>query len=198
MKSEERRRYFRIDDEMVLAWRVLDKSEKEKRLAQFSQGEIEYPDPTRLFLSLEADIATLIGQLAPRDPNVAQILRLMNRKINLISRGPLMGSHQSTLFDDAPQNVNISACGMAFRVEKALPVGADLQVELVLVPEGSYVLCYGVVINCEKSESVDGRQYRVNVDFIAIREEDRDRLIQHIMQKEIEMLQARRRSSIKK
>ncbi len=199
MKSQERRRYFRIDDEMVLAWRVLDKAEKEKRMEQFSNGDLEYPDPTRLFLALEADIATLIGQLSPRDPTVAQILRLMNRKVNLISRGPLMSGHRTSIFDEAPQFVNISACGMAFMVEKSIPVGTDIQVELVLVPEGSYILCYGVVINCEKSASATNeRHYRANVDFTAIREEDRDRLIQHIMQKELEMLQTRRRQGAKK
>lgn len=194
MKEKERRRYFRIDDEMILAWRTLTPAEKEKRLAQFDRGEMEYPDPTRLFMSLEADITSLIGDISVREKMVAQVLRLMNRKINLISRGPLMKEHQYSLLDESPQSVNVSACGIAFRVEQALKPGMDIQIELVLVPEGTYVLCYGVVIGCEKDEKGDNeRPYRVNVDFSAIREDDRERLIQHIMQKEMELLQLRRK-----
>ncbi|MBS0287450.1 MAG: PilZ domain-containing protein [Proteobacteria bacterium] len=195
MKEKERRRYFRVDDEMILAWRILDSEEKEKRLAQFDRGEIEYPDPTRLFMTLEADITTLIGQISPREKLIAEVLRLMNRKINLISRGPLMKEHQTSILDERPQSVNVSACGIAFTVEKALKPGTDIQLELVLVPEGTYVLCYGVIIGCEKAQNKDhdDRPYRVNVDFSAIREDDRDKLIQHIMQKEMALLQMRRK-----
>ena len=196
MKTTERRRYFRVDDEMILAWCEIDKAEFAKRLKQFSQGEHNYPDPTRMYLMLEADIASLIELIDPRSPQVAQTLRLLNRKVNLLSKGPLMKAHQYSLLDESPQAVNISACGMAFMAEKELKKGADLQVELVLVPENIYMMCYGTVINCEKitkeAHAAD-KPYRVNVDFSAIREEDQERLIQHIMQKEITALQIKRK-----
>ncbi len=195
MKAIERRRYFRIDDEMIVAWRELSKQEKEKRVEKFSQGEVENPDPTRHFLTLEADITSMIGQLQPRDPLVAQILRLLNRKVNLISRGPLMSAHQTSILDESPQSVNISACGIAFNVEKLIAPKTDLQIELVLVPEGTYVLCYGTVINCETIKIQSDKPYRINVDFSAIREDDRDKLIQHIMQKELSTLRSRRKTS---
>ncbi len=195
MKATERRRYFRVDDEMILAWCELEKAEFEKRTKQFSQGEQSFPDPTRMYLMLEADIGALIEIIEPRTPQIAQALRLINRKVNLLSKGPLMKAQQYSILDESPQAVNISACGMAFMAEKQIKKGADLQIELVLVPENIYIMCYGTVINCEKSikEAHDkDKPYRVNVDFSAIREEDRERLITHIMQKEIAGLQNRR------
>ncbi|MBN9288323.1 MAG: hypothetical protein BGO43_09235 [Gammaproteobacteria bacterium 39-13] len=191
-QQQERRRYFRIDDEVILAWRELTSEEKNRRLQQFMLGEIEYPDIGRLYLSLESDINSLVQELMPRESRAARAVQLLNRKINLIARGGPLNATQRTLLDEAPQPVNISACGVAFMVEHAIEESTDLQIEMILVPEKTYILCYGVVVGCDKVAKTQTKPYRVNIDFVAMREDDRDRLIQHIMQKEMEMLKLRR------
>lgn len=200
MEQLERRRYFRIDDEVIFAWRKLSLDEKNRRLQQFMLGEIEYPDIGRLYLSLESDISSLIQELTAHDSRVARALQLLNRKMNLISRAGPISATQRTLLDEKPQVVNISACGMAFMSDEPCEESEDIQVEMILVPEKTYILCYGVVVGCDKTEpsnANDEKVYRVNVDFVAMREDDRDRLIQHIMQKEMEMLKLRRKKTSK-
>lgn len=193
MQQQERRRYFRIDDEVILAWRELTTEEKNRRLQEFMLGEIEYPDIGRLYLSLESDINSLIQELSPRDSRLARVAQLLNRKINLIARGGPLNATQRTLLDEPAQPVNISACGVAFMTEQNIPLGTDIQIEMILVPEKTYILSYGVVVGSDKVvKTHTAKPYRVNVDFVAMREDDRDRLIQHIMQKEMEMLKLRR------
>ncbi len=199
MKSTERRRYFRVDDEVILAWRTLTHDEKEKRMKQFMMGEMEYPDPTRLYLTLESDITAIIQNLNPRQPELASVLKMLNRKINLVARGAPMSASRGSLLEETPQQVNISACGIAFMVEEELKKGQNIQIEMVLVPEQIYILSYGTVIGCElishHKKNKEDRPYRINVDFVAMREDDMDRLIQHIMQKELEMIKSRKKES---
>lgn len=194
MKAKERRRYFRVDDEVILAWRILSPEEIEKRLQHFMQGEIEAPDATRLYLKLESDITLLLNQLKGKEPEIAHIIQLLNRKLNLFARGAPVGTTQQSILDEQTQSVNISACGIAFMSEEKLIAGSDIQIEMVLLPEKSYILSYGTVIGCEKNDSKHSeRPYRVNVDFVAMRETDVDKLIQHIMQREMQMLKQRKK-----
>jgi hypothetical protein len=194
MEQTERRRYFRIDDEVILAWRNLTTEEKNMRLQQFMLGEIEYPDATRLYLSLESDINSLVQLLHPKDPQVAKAISLLNRKINLVSRGAPTSATQHTLLEQQAEPVNISACGIAFMADQPLPLWGDIQIEMILIPEKTYILCYGVIVGCEHV----AKRFRVNVDFVAMREDDRERLIQHIMVKESEGLRNRRYQHLKK
>ncbi len=197
MKSTERRRYFRVDDEVILAWRILTDHEKEKRMQQFSKGEMEYPDPTRLYLTLESDITAIIQNLNPKQPEIASVLKMLNRKINLVARGAPMNASRGSLLEETPQQVNISACGIGFMVEEELKKGQHIQIEMVLMPEKIYILSYGTVIACEhiSHSKKNDKPYRINVDFAAMREDDMDRLIQHIMQKELEMIRSRKKES---
>jgi len=132
--KDERRRYFRIEDDAILTWRRITLQEKEQGLARIQRGEIDYPDTAGFFLSMEADLMDVIHSLAK---------------------------------------------------------------QLVLLPERIYILCYAVVVDClpiERQTEESTTIYRMNVDFMTIRDEDIERLIQHIMRKEVAFLRARRKS----
>lgn len=194
--KDERRRYFRIEDEVILTWRKITLQEKQEGLARIQRGEIDYPDTAGLFLSMEADLLDVIHSLA-KQPEVAQALELLNRKINLFARCIPLNDSVSTLLDEKAQPVSLSASGISFETTEAANKDQDIQLEMVLLPEKIYILCYAAVVDClpiERQTEENLPIYRMNVDFVTIRDEDIERLIQHIMRKEVAFLRARRKS----
>lgn len=190
--SDERRRYFRIEDEIILSWHSITPEEKNKGVARFARGEVEYPDLAGMYLGLEADLSDMIQAVAAKDPNISNALELINRKLNLFIKKMPLDQLTQTLLDEIPQPVNISASGLSFETAYQKTPGEDLKVEMVLLPEKFYILCYAVVIDCVPLEKTS--TYRMNVDFVTMRDEDTERLVQHIMRKEVEFLRARRKS----
>ncbi|MGE3318266.1 MAG: hypothetical protein AB7I18_03130 [Candidatus Berkiella sp.] len=193
--KDERRRYFRIEDEVIFAWHPLTQAEKEKGLERFNRGEIHYPDTAGLFLSMEADIVDSLQSIYAKQPDIAEILELLNRKINLFARGMSTDQSMHTLLDERPQAVSLSASGMSFESPIAASQGDDIQLEIVLLPEKVYILCFAKVIDCvDLSQEFPEKTglFRLNADFQTIRDDDTERLVQHIMRKEVEFLRARR------
>lgn len=197
--KDDRRRYFRIEDQVILAWDALTPLEKDKGLERFERGEIHYPDNAGLFLSLEADLLDQIQAIYAKQPEIAKALELLNRKINLFARTMPMNDSVNTLLDEKAQSVSLSASGLSFTANEKAEPGQDIQLEIVLLPEKVYILCYAVVVDCSalaasEQEANNMHHYRLNVDFSTIRDEDIERLVQHIMRKEVEFLRARRKS----
>jgi c-di-GMP-binding flagellar brake protein YcgR len=198
MENKERRRYFRVDIEMIFAYKLISHEEKTKKCQLFGMGDTAHPDSHKLFMSLESDIQESIQKFGKDDPQTANLINLLNRKINLVSQGGPMPETQKTILDLPPRTVNLSACGVAFKESSPINIGQAVELEIVLLPEQTYILSYGEVVSSENkplSHTYDGPKshpYRISVDFHAISDEDVERIIQHIMRKESELLKARR------
>ncbi|MFT7110598.1 MAG: hypothetical protein ACI843_002267, partial [Psychrobacter glaciei] len=96
---EERRRYFRIDDEVALSFTLL---EDEK------QGDAE--DLNQEFhMSLEVQIRHAMADLRSQNSKVAHVLDLINQKINLLRSAEEKDGSAPVLI-----GANLSACGVAF------------------------------------------------------------------------------------
>lgn len=195
--KDERRRYFRIEDEVILTWHPLTQADKAKGIERFRRGEVQYPDTAGLFLSMEADIVDSLQLIYAKQPDIAELLELLNRKINLFAQTLTMDESMHTLFDEKPQRVSLSASGVSFETPDLGSPGDDIQLEIVLLPEKVYINCFAKIIDCVNlgQENPEKAGYfRLNVDFHTIRDEDTERLVAHIMRKEVEFLRARRKS----
>ena len=75
---EERRRYFRLDDEVVMDFQAISQEEFQhwKESQSLEKNELR---------ELEQELGTLLHQMRSVHPSLAQILELYNRKINLLS-----------------------------------------------------------------------------------------------------------------
>lgn len=198
MDNTERRRYFRVDVEMILSYKPISQEEMQKNSLLLNTSSVEHPDSHKLFITLESDLQEAIARLPKNQAEIANIVTLLNRKLNLLSQGGPVPSTQETIMDLPPQMVNLSACGLAFKSAHPVNLGEAIEFELVLLPEQAYIMGYGMVISCEQkplSPTHDGpskHPYRVGIDFKALRDDDMERIIQHIMRKEAEILKARR------
>jgi len=199
----ERRRYFRIDDELALSYRVLEGTEIDAAMARFSSGEDETLALAATFGATSHDMHLALEGFRQDLPEVADYLEGLNRKLDILAR--LLVAKDSGLPAHPTHAVSLSASGIAFHVRDAVEPGSLLELKLLVFPSHVCVLTLGAVVSCrertapgephsEASPDADPARYpyRLGVDFSFIRDDDRELLFRHIVRKQGERLRATR------
>jgi len=180
IKNDERRDFFRIEDEVYLELEIISADEYQT-----------VPDILDNLhndsFSLSADFATLKNSFHPVfnnikqvHPEIAQYLELLNKKID--SLGELL-LHKSSAYDENKRiKANISASGIMFETESMYTVGDLIRLEIVLFPEKIGVLIFGKVI--KTGESANQKQ-NLSIEFEHIRTEDQELMIKHNLNKQM-------------
>lgn len=184
--QRDRRRYFRINDTLGVAYRILSAEE-----IQQSDSLSERPvDARNIIAGFDNQIDQLLLQLRPKDPVVAELVEILNQKINSILDQLNLESDLVQRIAHKVQEVNISACGMAFVVEEDLPPGAVLSLDLLLLPANLHVFTRGIVIDSTAVESGEG--FHARLEFSGMESQDQEVLIQHIVQRQSHLIRALR------
>ena len=190
--------YFSIEDECIIRCEFMTHEEKKALVQKLHQGIAPYPDPERFYLSLETQIQEKLQKLKGSQLVLEEVLSLMNQKINVLASH--VNSEKSHMMDQDPQEVTLSASGISFETQEPVALGHDCQLEIILLPKQTYMVAYGHVVSCENFEPEDERlasehkRHRISVDFDALREEDSERLIQHILRLEAHRIRQSRQS----
>ena len=95
------------------------------------------------------------------------------------------------------REVNLSASGVAFSSETALTEGTHLKLEMVTYPEHNYIPVYARVVSCRQNQESNSSDYTVAVEFEAISERDQERLMNHVLKKQAEVLKKQRKAQAK-
>ncbi len=185
----ERRRYFRVEDEIVLAYRpmasgeAMESDEARKRLADtFSlTANLDY---------LAQQSKSQLHRIQRSSPDVADYLETLEKKLDLIARALVMS--QSEFVDQPTCHVNLSATGIAFDTQELLQEGDSLELKLVVPPALAGIVVYGRVVYCQQKE---GGDYRVGVDFTEIQESDQEFLIRHVVQRQMADLREQKQNA---
>jgi c-di-GMP-binding flagellar brake protein YcgR len=193
IEAVERRRYFRIEDRVALTYRVLDEETLAAALSRLGAG---YPDK----LSLASGFATASSQMRHtlerfrKDmPDVASYLEALNEKLDLVVQ--LLATTENDLANEPTHEVNLSASGISFVADEPVAIDRHVEMKLLLFPSYTCLLCFGTVVHCDPAEK--GRPtslYNIGVDFTHIREEDRDLIVRHVLQRQSTMLREARLS----
>lgn len=189
---DDRRRYFRIHDNVSLKYRIVQDSDIEDEMIRNEHNKKDIAELKAAFNCIDTKIMTKMDRLKEVNPLIAEILGLYDKKISLIQS---MNMHldepdENTLTE--AQQVNLSASGMSFESNTPINEGANLKVEMVLFPEYHFIPVYARVIDCRKK--VDDNLYRfsIAVDFIGINEKDQETIMQHILSKQAKQLKNER------
>lgn len=171
-EEEERRRYFRIDDEVAISFALL---EDETEADQESLNQ-------EFHMSLEVQIRHAMVDIRSQNAKVAQVLDLMNQKINLLRSVDNQDGSQPVM-----KGANLSACGIAFPWHEALPINQQLMVNLYLQPHHELIRTEAhvaaVTANKDPSDATDD-PYIVRLDFDNIQKNYEEVLIQHVVQRQ--------------
>ena len=186
---QERRKYFRIEDHVMLKYRVVPPEE-----VQSTTDRLRAPLPNAF--SLASDFAEMKEQMTllqrsveKASPSVAQYLQLIDRKLDMVAKVMLvqnMGTDEHLW-----RRVNLGAGGMAFDSPVELPEGAILEIKLGLLPSHAGLRTIGKTLRSDKYS--DGKVgFRVAIAFLHVRDSDRELLVQHVLWRQAQNLREKR------
>lgn len=190
--ADDRRQFFRIDDTIRISIRAVEPAELENRLEDLEQG---VRGNLSVMSSLEAVTAKMTANLRrieTRDPDLAAYLRALDQKIEILGRAFL--AQDNDLVSDEAQAVNISAGGVSLNSQTAMAVGQPVEIRMLLFPSFTGVLSYGEVVGCDPLPAGEDERYshRLRVEFVHLREQEREVLIRHVLRRQGDELRARR------
>ena len=187
---EERRRYFRINDQIIVVYEVIDYETFLDAGRKLQHGEVSQDKQLQALYQLDRDIQYKIKQLKDVAADFAEVLQLLNNKINLISHTLPQAAQETPDISGEPlQEVNLSGSGMALYLPESLALGQHLYLHLLLPDSFQDIFCYGTVV---RSDWRAERGYMIGVDFTYILEEQREAIIKHVIRRQTEQLRARR------
>ncbi|MDH3355667.1 MAG: PilZ domain-containing protein, partial [Chromatiales bacterium] len=126
----------------------------------------------------------LLATIRKSNPEFAQYLALLDKKINIMTR---IVSMENIGADVEPNmKVNISSSGLAFKSDTTYSKGRILSVYMVLFPNYIVISCQVKVVYCQ----VEGDRLRVAVEFLDLDPSARELLIRHLIEKQSEQLRS--------
>lgn len=186
IQDGERRRYFRIDDEVCLQYDLISEEEYNNAPAELVQVQQSSFALSADFATLNYEYNPILNSIRSAHPEIAQYFDFLNRKMDALSQHlleedvPCSGEHK--------QGVNISASGIGFESKETLQENQPLRIRLVLLPEKIGVLVFGRVRHHEDGEK---NSNHVIVDFEHIRYNDQELMIKHNLNKQMQELRQR-------
>lgn len=178
--SDERREYFRINDNIYLKLRVVNEDEAQRPL---EEKRAEEDSPANLSLTLQSltgQSANLLAGIRKSQPDIAHYLSLLEKRIELISR-MVMGDHQGKSIEPNA-HVNLSAGGISFSSDHALAPGTLLEMEIILFPSHIHIQTYGRVSYCKPDREKTTQRFSVGIDFTRISDMAREALVKHTLE----------------
>ncbi len=182
-KTDERREYFRVEDDIYLQWQTVPEEE-------YARADEILKDLSDSDFSLSADFATLNNKFHPilnnikqAHPDIAHYLELLNTKLD--SLGHHLLQQQDVYNEQKLTHVNISASGMMYAAKEPIYVNSLLKLEYVLFPEKVGIITYGRVVNTTPLE--DGT-HCIHISFEHMRTEDSELMIKHNLNTQMNLI----------
>jgi len=184
--AQERRRYFRITDQVAISYRLLNDTDD-------AVTGVNMNSPTALIVQLENQITASLEALRSVQPQVHQLLELYNRKINLMLSLDETLSEPVSEQEKRSQQVNLSACGIAFPSPEQLRPNQKILMDLTLFPSNICLKMVAVVIGCDPLKEPIGEDcYITRADFVDITNSEQEVLVQHVIKRQTSQLKDRR------
>ena len=129
----------------------------------------------------------LMPRLERRDPELFEYLKIMDTKINLIAQAVTSQNDQFSEHDT--REVSLSATGLAFSNEMPIEKGELLELRMLLTSCMAVIVAYGRVVQCKDiSQDNPQRPFAICVEYINLKEDDRELLIRHVVKKQLQQL----------
>lgn len=186
--TKERRRYFRINETLGIAWELLEMPEGADSTYDAVRNPLD-----RIF-EQDARLEQLLEEVAQKDPKTAELVGLFNQKLDRVINQVLVENRTVDRIARRVKEANISACGVGFTNDENIPEGALLKLELTLFPEETKLSLRGKVVGCDALHDKSGFYWRI--DFYDVTERTQEQLIQHIVKQQSAQLKRLRREAL--
>lgn len=168
--TDERRRFFRIDDEAEISFKAISEEEYQ------AWGNGQKGEEGEKLAKLEAELGMTLANLKSQQPQLAKICELLNQKINIA-----MNTHSKTqgFVDEGElKPINLSACGIAFHTNEEMQTDQNILLQMKLKPSNVSIVTTGKVVD----NGLSNNKNIVRVDFQDLGENNQDLLMQHLFQ----------------
>ncbi|MDJ0861216.1 MAG: PilZ domain-containing protein [Gammaproteobacteria bacterium] len=186
--AAERRRYFRVEDRIILQHRPLADDERGPLVEELRDHSQSRHLLASSFASTSQQMQGVLRKVQEREPDVALYLQALNEKIDLLARQ--LALETTELSKQPPRWVDISAAGLCFEAPDPIQIGQLVELKMLLAPSFDYVRAIGRVVRCAEADR--GTLFRVAVDFDYLRDDDRELLVQHVLRKQTSVLREQR------
>jgi hypothetical protein len=180
MDSQDRRRYFRINDWVGLSYRLLDENSSKMS----TDGDNIQISSTQVVKALDRELAAALNVLWQSNPAAANVIGLLNKKLDFIAAELELDYFAGGLIIHEQTQVNISACGIAFESEEPFNPGQVLELNLLLKPVNTKLKLQGCVNACDRLAADNSKPYLLRLDFVSTDTHVREELIQHIVRRQ--------------
>jgi c-di-GMP-binding flagellar brake protein YcgR len=178
MTEEDRRRYFRVKDQVQLKIKFISPDEVDERLEEWDKGYSVGPSLLASMIAINQNISLLLSEIKHKHPSITKLFELQNEKMDLIARSISLEGMPSQ--DDLVE-VDLSAVGMKFYRPEIFKPGDMLELEMFLHPSVVRVQIIAEVVACK--HTAEG-QYSIGVNFSRVHESDQEVLIKHVVSKQ--------------
>ncbi|MCK5829355.1 MAG: PilZ domain-containing protein [Methylococcales bacterium] len=189
--TEERRRFFRIDDEVNLYYKKVDEE------VVFTETQVtndllsNYSLVTALDV-LDQEARLVMQRIEKNNPDVAEYLKIIDTKTSLIAQEAMRQDYD--LSDSNICNVNISAAGIAFESVSKVNEGDFLEVKLLLTSCFAVIVIFGKVIYCNENKEEGKKPFQIGLDYINLTDQDREFLVKHVVKKQMQQIREQKKS----
>lgn len=187
-KPPERRRHFRVQDQILIDYQPVTDADVRGAVRHF-----ELVDPAELSVTtslrrLEIELQTALGKLSHKHGELLHCVDILNSKINTLAAiMPTPGKQDSELHNRDVCDCSLSASGVAFTCREALPLDSKLRLRMVILPDYFHVTAYGEVVRVTPIQNPqDEYTHIIGVHFLHILDRYRDALARRSLQREIE------------
>lgn len=183
--ADNQRDFYRIQDRLLMAWRLADQeptSETESAL-----------------LALNRELEEELLELNDDSPEIARVLTLLNRKIELLASSDEAGSGVSTnlggFCDKAHVDVSLSGSGMGYFSLTNAEEGAAVEVILNLESIDVEITVRMIIIESRVSADAENPGFWLRGRFVEDQDKQVDAIVAHVNQRQFEQLQRRTQTS---
>ncbi|MGF1615529.1 MAG: PilZ domain-containing protein [Gammaproteobacteria bacterium] len=187
--ASERRRYFRIRDQVALKYQAISEPEYAEGLRDILESPPGLMSLANTFAVNTRHMAPTLRRIREFHPELCRYLGMVNEKLDLLARA--FSIAESDMAGWPTQTVCLSAGGISFEAQTPIGVGTHAKATLVMFPSLVQVIALGKVVRC-RPIAQGTVQYRIGFEFTQINEADRELIIQHIVQRQLSRLRARR------
>jgi|AZII01.1.fsa_nt_gi hypothetical protein len=196
---EEKRRFYRIDDSVSLSYKTISKTDLDAALAAARLNSGRRQKQLSALAELDGRINALVLDIDDQLPEVATVLKLLNRKIHIV--GQMSDNPEPSGDEDViprpTHQISLSASGVSFHAPTSVRVHDCLELSLTLFPEYYFIKAYGRVVSCRDAlpSSPDFNKL-VAVDFVYLDQDDQDYIMSHVLKKQSELLREAKKRSL--
>ncbi len=176
--SENRRSYFRIDDEVTMSFNVITENELPEVKKRMADRSTDRFTAASSFVAESRKRLPLLNQIRSKEPEIARFLDALQSQMSQMAQLFLLQDMEEG--GNITQEISISASGIAFVTDRKLSADCLLEIRLLLLSSCTGILLCGRVVR-SKPLTDSKTRYHTAVEFLPMNEDDLDILIKHAL-----------------